>query len=607
MSDHSIEALFHLPPRTLKALSFTRPDKLSMQKWLETLPAADMGKATRMLFQAMKEVCDLDTSPATRLELAETLRPPIHTAIKGLKKHYMNQPIVLPDQPRKIANLCHALQNSLSTAYMISACQFSEKMGGFLMKPTQPMSQAIYHALLEHTGILIRNYLLYRTDPQNFWKHAHRLYQLAQKYKLHTLPQVDDEHQEGASSIEQAYMQLLLWGCIKANQLRQDDITRLKPHIRTWCGQVRLSALDRHADSAFVVDPKMDTPPIYQKFYRGEYHAGCTSLDTSELIETLRQLSAPLLQKKSGLSSNLINHLILAWGVFTGRTFMRLEANSELLLCVGLTTTHFYLSNQMPFAEFIYGNNPPKQKAAAAAEFKEGIRQADRLDVWDESVYGTNKKSEAQVTMESIDYHIRTGGQSMMTFTGSDKEKYQTFQVAVVNMSPGGYCLAWDNNAPSSIKAGEIIGVKEEHHNSWNIGVIRWVRQSKESSLQIGVELLSPSAIPFGARVIDSAGKPQSDFMRILALPEIKTAGQPASIVTPAVTFKPGQQVLMASHGKERILELRKLLSSSGSYLQFTYQDIGKPLATEQPSGKIAPPGADSQQDGDLDTVWELL
>ena len=40
MSDHSIEALFHLPPRTLKALSFTRPDKLSMQKWLETLPAA---------------------------------------------------------------------------------------------------------------------------------------------------------------------------------------------------------------------------------------------------------------------------------------------------------------------------------------------------------------------------------------------------------------------------------------------------------------------------------------------------------------------------------------------------------------------------------------
>lgn len=609
MSNDNIDALFHLPSRELKALSFSKVDKTSIERWTQNLPTGDMGKSTRLLYLAIKEVCELQTTPAIRMELIEALRPSIHVACKGLKKNYMNQPVILPEEPRKIANLCNALQSYLAMSYVITACQCSEKMGSLLKKPTTLMSRAIYHALLEYTGILIRNYLLYRPDAQNFWKHTHRLYQLAHKYKLHTLPQVDDEHENGTKSIEQSYMQLLLWGCIKANQLRQDDIGRLKQHMRTWSGLVKLAALDKSQDSAFVVDPKMDTPPVYQKFYQGSYNPACTSLNTSELIKALEQLSAPLLQKKSGLSPNLINHLILAWGVFTGRTFMRLESNSELALCIGLSTTHYYLGNQKPFAEFVYGNNPPKKSGAAAAKFKEGVRREDKLDVWDESVYGTTKKSQAQVTMESIDYHIRSGGQSMMTFTGSDKEKYQDYKVAVVNMSPAGYCLEWDKNIPHSIKAGEIIGVMEDHHKSWNIGAIRWVRQSKEKSLQIGVELLSPNAIPYGARISDSEGKPQSDFMRVLALPEIKTAGQPSSLLTPAVSFKPGQTILLANDGQEQTIELQKLISSSGSYLQFTYKAV-KTLATTSSSGKI-----DFSLDGevgggvdnDLDSVWELL
>lgn len=605
MGDTNIDALFHLPPRELKALTFSRADKASIEEWTQNLPKADMGKSTRMLYLAIKEVCELQTTPANRMVLIEALRPSIHLACKGLKKNYMNQPVILPEQPRKIANLSHALQSHLAIAYVITACQCSEKMGKLLKKPTILLSQAIYHAMLEYTSILIRNYLLYRPDAPNFWKHIHRLYQLAHKYKLHPLPQIDDEHENGTISIDQSYMQLLLWGCIKANQLRQDDINRLKQNMREWSGQVKLAALDKTQDSAFVIDPKMDTPPVYQKFYQGRYNTNCTSLDTGELIRTLEQLSAPLLQKKSGLSTNLINHLILAWGVFTGRTFMRLEANSQLALCIGLSTTHYYLGDEKPFGEFVYGGKPPKKAGASTAKFKEGTRTADKLDVWDESVYGTTKKSEAQVTMESIDYHIRSGGQSMMTFTGSDKEKYQDYKVAVVNMSPGGYCLEWDKNIPHTIKAGEIIGVMEDHHNTWNIGAIRWVRQSKEKSLQIGVELLSPNAIPYGARISDSEGNPQSDFMRVLALPEIKTAGQPCSILTPAVSFKPGQTVLLASNGKEQTVELKKLIGSSGSYLQFTYKGV-KTLAQPPSSGNIDGSIGDGE-DSDLDSVWELL
>ena len=481
---NNIENLFDLPSRELKALSFSRPDKTSIENWVNSLPVADVSKSTRMLYIAIKEVCEFDTSAATRLELLDALRPAIHYACDGLRKSYIHQPIILPEQPRKIANLCQALQNYLATGYVIAACQCNEKMGSIIKKPTQLMAHAIYNALIEYGNILMRDYLLYRPSNDRFWKNVHRLFQLARKYNLHVLPQTNNALEDKNSSIEHCYMQLLLWGCIKANQMRQDDILRLEKHLWSWSRLVKLAVLDKSHESAFVVDPTSDLPPIYQKFYKGKYPPSCQSLNTDALIENLKQLSAPLAQKQSGLTSNLINHLILAWGVFTGRTFMRLEANSELALCIGLTTTHYFLANQKPFSEFIYGDNPPpKAPAAAASQFKEQLRPNQKLDVWDESLFGTTAKSEAQVTMESIDFHIRNGGNSMMTFTGSDKEKYQDFKVSVVNMSPGGYCLEWDNDIPHTIKAGEIIGVKEDHHNTWNIGSIRWVRQNKEKSL----------------------------------------------------------------------------------------------------------------------------
>jgi len=603
-NSNSLEQSFHLPARTLKALSFCRTDKHSLQEWIGSLPITDASKSTRMLYIAAKEVCELDCAGNIRFDLLCALQPAIHQATAGLQKNFLNQAIILPEQPRKIALLCQTLHQLLSTGFLISACQFSEKMGALLKKPTQPFALAIHHALSEQANILIRDYLLYHTSHDGFWSTTHKLFQLARKYQLHQLKLSFGNLQ---STVEQAYIQILLWGCIKANQLRQEDILKIEEPILKWASLVRLGAVDKSKEASFIVDPTLDTPPMYQKFYRGSYAAASACLDTESLTEELKQLTAPLLQKKSGLSANLINHLILAWGVFTGRTFMRLESNSNLTLCVGLSTAHFYLSDKKTFNQFIYGDAPPPKNTTIAgqSEFKAQAQASQKLDVWDQSIYGSTLKSEAQVTMESIDFHIRKGGNSAITLTGTDEEKYQHFDVTVVNMSPGGYCLEWDHNIPHSIKAGEIVCIKEDHHVTWNIGTIRWVRQNKEQSLQLGIELLSPSAIAYGARLADFNGEPKSDFMRVLALPEIKTAGQEACLITPAVSFKSGQYVLLMRHGKQECVELNKLISSSGSYFQFAYKAV-KTIAPTEPSGKMM---AEKPQtsDADLDSVWGLL
>lgn len=603
MTQINFDDVFQLPSRDLKGLSFSRTDAESVRQWVLTLPKADMAKSTRMLYLAIKEVCELNCSPAIRMEIIDVLAPEIHFALEGLAKKYLNQHIILPDQPRKIAALCHALQNFLATAYISVASQASEKMGSLFKKPTALMSRAIYLALAEHSAILMRNYQLYRPDIEGFWKTCHRLYLMAGKFKLEKLPQTQINTQKANSSIEHAYNYLLLLGGIRANQLRQEDIGKLQTPLWHWASLVTLVPIQQHDDSRLIVDPNSDWPPVYQKYYQGKLSNHCLALDTTKLVDELKLQSSLIELKKLNMTQNLLNHLILAWGVFTDRTFMRLESDSRLVLGVGLSTAHFFLSGQKDFTQFVYGKNKSMCSGALVAEFSEQTRQADKLDVWDTSLFGSDKRSEAQVTMESIDYHIRTGGNSTMTLTGSDKEKYQHFEVNVVNMSPGGYCLKWDHEATVAIRAGEIIVIKESQQAHWNLGAIRWVRQDKDKSLQLGVELLSPNAEPYAIRHADREGQAQSNFLRTLLLPEIKATNQEASLLVPSMLFKVGQTAVLARDGRETQILLKKQLSSTGSFSQFSYQEA-TPLAQEPSSGKIA--NVNNKKD-DFDAVWELL
>jgi hypothetical protein len=620
-----MDTQFDLPSQDLKQLSFCQANKEAIEEWVKQLPMADMGKTTKMLYHALEELSQLQASPQLRFELVKAIRPALNLTREGLRKSFLNQPVIMPDQPRKIANLCQALQRRLAIVYLVIARDAAKKMGGFFKKPSALLCQAIYAAMDAYLDILIRNFALYRPIETGLWQNIHKLHAFAKQYHLNdTAPTLYNARNK--TTIDTLYKCCLLWGGIKANQLRQKDILCLKPYVKEWASLLHLGPVSDDENAGLIVDPDSDMGPMYQKFMPEQPDSHCLGLYTDDLILELKQIGDPLVPSNSNenLTENLINHLILAWGVFTDRTFMRLESNSSLSLCIGLSTTHYYLSEQKTFVELVYGEQSDTEHHSQAAHFQARRAKAQKAavngkskDVWNlnqpvENKLNGSKKTEkelsaAQVTLESIDYHIRSGGHSSMTMDGSDKEKYHNYNVDVVNMSPQGYCLEWSDSAPHSIKAGEIIGIKETHHLGWNIGAIRWVKQGnpKSPNLQIGVELLSPTAEAFGAHIVDASGNPQSDFMRVLKLPEIKAAGQPATLVTPALSFRSGQKIILAKNGKEQTAKLTKLIASSGSYFLFTFE-MQETLA-KAPSSVTIEPSLDSHQDGEFDSVWETL
>ncbi|MDX5298326.1 MAG: GTPase, partial [Gammaproteobacteria bacterium] len=177
--------------------------------------------------------------------------------------------------------------------------------------------------------------------------------------------------------------------------------------------------------------------------------------------------------------------------------------------------------------------------------------------------------------------------------------------VSLVNTSPGGYCINWDDDIPSNLQAGEILGVREASQHPWSIAVIRWIRQIKQHGTQVGVELLAPSARPVGVRLIQKVGN-SSEFLRGLLLPELSSIGQPATLITPRLPFQTGNRVTLFQEGRDAQGVLNRRVSATGSVSQFELklldQAEDKPRSGNEPGARNKLPG-----DDEFDSLWPTL
>lgn len=249
------------------------------------------------------------------------------------------------------------------------------------------------------------------------------------------------------------------------------------------------------------------------------------------------------------------------------RNFARAPAQEKLWISVGLSNTHYYVSGGIRFEELVAEEGADGAADSANPFMNDGDRKEQEL--WEQCFRGDDEADES-VDMENIEFHIREG---VSKDAGETRERHPVFPVRMANVSPGGYCLEWSANIPSHIKTGDVISIREVDSNSWSIAVIRWVNQMKDQTTLLGVELLSPRATPFGARVQHKTGD-DGDLMRALLLPEIKLVGQPNTLITPRVGFKERQKIILVRSGEESYIQLFKKVSSTASYNQFEFRRI---------------------------------
>ncbi len=560
-----MDSFLSLPTVSFKQLSFTKPSPASLKAWSKQLPVADIEKTAQALYLAFGEISELNIKPEKKLALVNTLDPLLDRCLQGLEKSYLNHSLVLPEPAYKKANLCYGLmKRRLAILFWIIETQ-KPVMARKFARPKDGFSKVLSLAFEQSLKITTLNALLYRPCENGFWRFNHQLISYAYEFKLIKSSSTPDNNE-----MLNQYASLLLWGSINSNQLRQKDILFLRDKISHWASLSIL--LDDSSKHSFGINLDSDNPPQHLSYIESTKLTPCLYIDTSNIIADLNFTQQKLEQldviETHELTTSLLKHLTLAWRADIDRSFMRLDSDDQIDLCIGMNAAHHYIGNEQAFDDIVFGNNIVRRNAAKQRAIQlEDVQRDTQNSLFSPSSTSPSQGS-FQVALETVDYHLPQSGKPA-------GNRFKNYNVNIVNLSPGGYCLSWDKIVPpSSIRNHELVAVKEEHHPLWHLGCIRWVKQSNTNdgiAINMGIELLSPSPKAYGARWLNDNNEAISGYIKVLQLPEIKTMGKPSTIILAETKPKPSSKLMIESAGYVSIIELKDCVQNNGAFQQYSF------------------------------------
>lgn len=549
-------AAFKIPPQDLAALSFCGSNRPSAVKsWAESLPATRINYSSVLLYKALPEINRLEIPADSRLAMLEAVRPYVQQCIQGLAKHFLNQPLILPEAPLKSAVIAQALQKNLSTGYSAVLADLVSR-NKRTKKPDANLSLVIHRMITGIGLMLLRSYQLYSESSDGLWLELHSLYRLANHYGILEQPVREPLLRQSSNcTIIRAYTRILLLASARPNQMRQTDVSATYDVLEIWAQLAKIRpAGQRSADSLFLLNLSTDTPPLDQSRFAANPRDALWELDTSELLAALKQRRE--MRSDAGaditvphtVSSALLEHLEQAWGASQQRSAERRPSMDTIDVCVGLSSLHYHASGEVLFDASL--GSPSGEKVLQVR----GLESSGDVEV-DEIDFGS---------VDSDPWANALGANS-----SERQEDHRLFPISIVDNSPGGYCLEWRDRIPPQLKAGEVLGLRERGRYRWSLGVVRWLQQ--QSTVRLGVQLLAPKAEPYGA-AIEQPGGDFSDYRRVLMLPEIKAANQPATLVTAFAPFQENHRLMLNNGGRTFMVQLGRRVFSTGSISQFTFR-----------------------------------
>jgi hypothetical protein len=412
---------------------------------------------------------------------------------------------------------------------------------------------------------VITCYQIYAPHPQHSWLELHQLYLFALEKKIQQDP-IDDELNTHMpeTSIARAYKQILLLALASPYRLRQAEAETIYTVLVRWAGHVDILPYDHPEahEALFVVHTDSDQAPDYLAFNRRDCDSShCSLVDTRQLSKVLQEEYQQLKETraKAPLSAELLFRLICAWAQAPKRLYNRAANESTMEVVVGTAKLHHILAKELGDPSLLGKLSTYQSRMVDGAD-------KPKDDIW--NIFASNKLKKA----------YETYSQAHQPAQHDEPQAHVPIQIQhwqLRNESAGGYRLSLGDELECKIQVGELVGIRPlASEQIWEIGVVRWLRQSSEIGLEIGLQVLAPQARPAMVKN-EKAGGRAAEFQYALLLPEIPSIKQAASIITPILLFQPGSELLLHMPGHHITLRLEETLQDSGSFIQFRYSYAG--------------------------------
>jgi cyclic-di-GMP-binding protein len=579
MEDHTTIKL-KIPRQDFTGSPLFQPNTEAASNWVRSLPVTNTNSLVQLLDQALSDLNRTKLSAESRYSIIEILLPSLNVALANLSKRFLNQPLIMPEEPRSMVERSDRLLSMATTAYTIVGIEAIQQRDAIReTNPARLTCQAIQRALVFAGRRVLQHLQLHKPIAIHSWLTLHQLYTLADIQRLTDLPV--PEPLSGGSTIKATYLQALMLGCCKPNQLRQNDLMALYRGLQSWSDLIQLNNVET-GDDLFLVDLDADEPPLYRALYREQPGPLCRTINTAGLLEHLKNLRQEMdvqgvsFDKNTSVLSNVLDHVIASLGSMSLRNFKRTRANSPLWICLGISSVHYHVARQRLFEQMLYGD---KYVAAATMVTQDNrfLSPGSDSDTWGKA---NPEQDYVRAGEDQLQGHIEIDAATRVRLLQEENpelplsDRYPVYKVQLADTSPGGYCLDWVDELPGDIKTGDLIGLKEkEDQKEWVIAVIRWLSRLENAKTLIGLELFSPRALAYGARIHLKGGE-KTPPMRVLLLPEIRLMGQPQTLITPRAGFKERQTVTLRNSDESRTIRLQRNITSTASFEQFEFRYI---------------------------------
>jgi hypothetical protein len=605
MSSHSPIKL-RIPNQDLAECSFFRANIEAAQAWALSLPVANTKAVVQALRRAISELNRVVISPDVRFDIMEVLRPSLNVAMATMSRRFLSQALVMPEEPRQMSELADNLYSLTATAYTIVAIETVQQREDLhQVNPARLLCESLQRALSFTGKKMLQTFQLHQNVPSNGWLELHQLYAMAERQHLAKLP-VEDRL-EGSRTIQTTYLQTLLLGCCKPNQLRQSDLAAVYRGLQEWASLIQMDSAE-NGTGLYLVDLSSDLPAEYSSLHVDTHNPDYRIINTEGLVSHLEALKTRtrdpvVFGNDISLPPNMLDHLVNSLGSMSTRNFSRSKSSANLGITLGLSSTHYHLAGKRTLDQILFGNNYTAGAAdrLAAQQF---LTTQESRDTWEQAnphdvAQGTKDDSKHEIGVELIEDGDLIILEDREPNELSPQERYTIYPVKMLDASPGGYCLEWEGSLPPHLRTGDIVSVRENNEDHRVVGVIRWISQLEEANSLLGVELLSPRGMPYGARIQQKTGT-KAPVIRVLLLPEIKLVGQPHTLLTPRAGFKERQKVTLLREGEEFLVQLLRQMSATGNFAQFDFRYIKhlEQVVAEDKGGPL---------DSTFDSMWNSI
>ncbi len=604
----------------------TNPD--AVDQWYADLPLADIRTATKEIYQALKEINSSQVSYKKRLYFMEKVHAGVIDSAENLARLNLDRNLPLDEKHQRIANLVQQLHLQMAVGYKAVLYDLDKSKFGILYLHGKKLQTLVIQRIIRHVSFsILYNYQTYKLPYKSHWPTLHHLFLRAENDKISDKTITDPSYRlKSSTTIKQTYLQILLLAIADPYHMTQQNINTIFTQLEQLAQLANLYHFKQKTHQHnLVIDLDSDIPPALRMSQDLPMSQNLWILDTSGFDHTdLVSRFEKNVHQTSEIDTALLRQLSLTWGIPPSRQHARKTASSTLKVAIGINKTYFVL-NGYNEPEWLMDNTDPHINPTQTVLANNIVSTAhfdvhkvksplSNDDVWDK-IYQDKKREPSlkedkpSPVPEIIKNDLREG----------------IHDWEIINESEGGYCLSWDKNEAINVKVGEIVALMHEEKEAqegneaspgyWTVGTIRWIKCLRNNAVQMGIKNLAPNAVAVTITRFKQRHKGLQN--RAIMLPALSALNQPETIITPALGYSSGDQVLLEKSCKSlntKLSTLNKLtfadkLDHSSHFSRFKFSFIeqvhdGKnhDMADENLSKDLALDGETK-----FDSLWDDL